>query len=73
MECPPLAAAAAVSIRQRPWTALAWRASQQAEAVHQMLGSQKPEPAPLGQAGMGWLAWALRPGLVGRPSTRSGL
>jgi hypothetical protein len=44
-----MAAAAAASIRQRPWTALAWRASQQAEAVHQMLGSE----AGAGPAGPG--------------------
>jgi hypothetical protein len=66
MECPPLAAAAAVSIRQRPWTALAWRASQQAEAVHQMLGSEAGA-GPAGPGGHGVASIGPEAGVGGSP------
>jgi hypothetical protein len=66
MECPPLAAAAAVSIRQRPWTALTWRASQQAEAVLQMLGSDAGA-GPAGPGGHGVASMGPEAGVGGSP------
>lgn len=66
MECPPLAAAAPVSIRQHPWTALAWRASQQAEAVHRMLGSEAGA-GPAGPGGHGVASMGPEAGVGGSP------
>ena len=66
MECPPLAAAAAASFRQCPWTALAWSVSQQAEAVHQMLGSEAGA-GPAGPGGHGVASMGPEAGVGGSP------